>query len=140
MAKWLALLLRGSLALGWTALLCLLLLQPEADPLLDLGIPDSDNALLRELAFGAVHLAAFAFTCSLWTWALAARFHPQTSVLAAVAISLALGCLTELAQGYTPDRHASWLDIGANIAGTLMAARVLQPASVPHINSSRQAR
>ncbi|MCY4464696.1 MAG: VanZ family protein [Chloroflexi bacterium] len=125
MTKWLMLILRGCLALGWTALLCLLLLQPEADPLLDLGIPEGENTLLRELAFGAVHLAAFAFTCSLWTWALAARFTLQASVLAAVVISLALGCLTELAQGYTPDRHASWLDIGANIAGALMAARVL---------------
>ncbi len=125
MTKWLALILRGSLALGWTALLCLLLLQPEADPLLDLGIPEGENTLLRELAFGAVHLAAFAFTCSLWAWALVARFNLQASVLAAVAISLALGCFTELAQSYTPDRHASWLDIGANIAGTLMAARVI---------------
>ncbi len=125
MSKWLALALRGCLALGWTALLCLLLLQPEADPLLDLGIPEGENTLLRELAFGAAHLAAFAFTCSLWTWALVARFNLQTSLLAAVIISLALGCFTELAQGYTPDRHASWLDIGANIAGALMAARVI---------------
>lgn len=125
MARWLALILRGCLALAWTAFLCLLLLQPEADPLVDLGIPEGENTLLRELAFGAVHLAAFAFTCSLWTWALAARFRLQNSVLAAVTISLALGCLTELAQGFTPDRHASWLDIGANIAGSLMAARVL---------------
>ena len=73
MTNWLALILRGCLALGWTTLLCLLLLQPEADPLLDLGIPEGENTLLRELAFGAVHLAAFAFTCSLWTWALVAR-------------------------------------------------------------------
>ncbi|MCY4145235.1 MAG: VanZ family protein [Chloroflexi bacterium] len=130
MPKWLALMLRVCLALGWTALLCLLLLQPGADPLLDLGIPEGEQTLWRELAFGAVHLTAFAFTCSLWSWALVARFSPQSSVLAAAMISLALGCLTELAQAYTPDRHASWLDIGANIAGSLMAARVLWRTSL----------
>ncbi|MCY3572723.1 MAG: VanZ family protein [Chloroflexi bacterium] len=131
MAKWLALLLRGCLALGWTALLCLLLLQPEADPLLDLGIPEGENTILRELAFGAVHLAAFAFTCSLWTWTFVARFRLQSSLLAAVAISIALGCFTELGQSLTPDRYPSWLDIGANITGALIAARLMWHPSSP---------
>ena len=125
MKSWLALILRGSLAIAWTALLCLLLLQPEADPLLDLGIPDGENTLTRELAFAAVHVAAFAMTCALWAWALVARFDMRGSVVAAVCISLALGIFTEVAQGFTLDRHASWLDLGANIAGTLVAARLI---------------
>ena len=123
--SWLALILRGCLAIAWTALLCLLLLQPEADPLLDLGIPDGENTLARELAFAAVHVIAFAMTCALWAWALAARFCLQGSIVVAVCISLALGVFTEVAQGFTLDRHASWLDLGANIAGTLIAARLI---------------
>ena len=125
MVSWLTLLLRGGMALAWTALLCLLLLQPQADPLLDLGIPDGDNTLARELAFSAAHLVAFAVTCGLWRWALSPKLTTRHSVLAAVAISLALGCVTELGQTLTADRHFSWLDLGANVAGVLLAARVI---------------
>ncbi len=125
MASWLSLLLRGCLALAWTALLCLLLLQPEVDPVLDLGIPDGDNTLARELAFSAVHLVAFAVTCGIWNWALSPKMRTHHSVLTAVIISLALGGCTELAQSFTPDRHFSWLDLGANVAGILLAARMI---------------
>ena len=125
MANWLTLLLRGGLALAWTALLCLLLLQPEADPLLDLGIPEGDNTLARELAFSAVHLVAFAVTCAVWQWALSSKLELRRGLVAAVLISLALGCATEFAQSLTPDRHFSWLDLGANAAGALLAARVI---------------
>ena len=53
---------RWSLAIGWSLLLTLLLLQPEADPLIDLGLPGGQS-LGREILFSALHLLAFALTC-----------------------------------------------------------------------------
>ena len=137
MSSWLSLALRGSLALAWTALLCLLLLQPEADPLLDLGIPDGDNTLARELAFSAVHLAAFAITCGIWHWALSPRLRDSHSLLIAALISLALGGFTEFAQSFTLDRHFSWLDLGANVAGVLVAARFIAGWAGPTVAAQR---
>lgn len=118
--------LRWLIALAWSALLTVLLLQGEADPVIDLGLPRGDNTLARELAFSAVHLLAFGFTCLCWFWALSADARPKTSLLAAVFIAIALGCSTEFLQTTTLDRHFSLLDLAANIAGVLIAARLLQ--------------
>ena len=118
--------LRIALALGWSALLTLLLLQGEADPLIDLGLPRGDNTLARELAFSALHLLAFAVTCACWHWALRSAARPRRALLAACVIAIALGVATEILQTYTLDRHASWLDLAANIGGVLLAARWLR--------------
>lgn len=114
------------LALCWSALLTLLLLQGEADPVIDLGIPRGDNTLARELAFSTLHLLAFGFTCACWSWALSRAAKPRQALLAACVIAIALGVTTEILQSYTLDRHASWLDLVANIGGALLAARVIR--------------
>ena len=117
--------LRILIALGWSVLLTLLLLQGEADPVIDLGIPRGDNTVARELAFGALHLLAFGLTCACWHWALCRAAQVRRALLAACLIAIALGVTTELLQTYTLDRHASWLDLAANIGGALLAARVI---------------
>ena len=117
--------LRWALALGWSLLLTLFLLQPEADPVIDLGLPRGDSSLEREILFSALHLLAFAVTCNLWYWALARFFSLRASLYAAVAIAIALGIATEALQTFTLDRHASWLDLAANSAGALIAARII---------------
>ncbi len=116
---------RWALAIGWTLLLTLLLLQPEADPVIDLGLPQGDSSLQREIFFSALHLLAFALTCVGWFWALNGAFAARTSLIIAVIIALALGILTESLQTLTLDRHASWIDLLANAAGTLAAARLI---------------
>lgn len=115
---------RWSLAIFWTLLLTLLLLQPEAEPLIDLGLPGGQS-LWREILFSALHLLAFALTCALWFWTLSGAFPYRASLLAAVAIALALGISTEALQSLTLDRHASMIDFLANSGGVLIAARVL---------------
>lgn len=123
--------LRILIALGWSALLTLLLLQGEADPMIDLGLPRGDNTLARELAFSALHLLAFGVTVACWHWALSRTAQPRKALLSACLISLALGVTTEFLQSYTRDRHASWLDLAANISGVLISARLI------HIRTNR---
>ena len=115
--------LRLALAIGWSLLLSLLLLQAEAHPVIDLGIPPGENTVARELAFGIAHLLAFAWTMLCWFWALPRAWRPMNAVITASAIAIALGIVTEVLQTYTLDRHASWLDLVANIGGSLAAAR-----------------
>ncbi len=115
---------RWSLAIGWSLLLTLLLLQPEADPLIDLGLPGGQS-LGREILFSALHLLAFALTCFLWFWTLRSSLPLRGSLLAAVLIALALGIGTEALQSLTLDRHASVFDLLANIGGVLTAARMI---------------
>ena len=117
--------LRILIALGWSALLTLLLLQGEADPVIDLGLPRGDNTVTRELAFSALHLLAFGITCACWHWALCRAAQAHRALLAACLIAIALGVTTEILQSYTLDRHASWLDLAANVGGVLLAARFI---------------
>ena len=81
---------RWIVAICWTLLLTLLLLQPEADPLIDLGLPGGQS-LWREILFSALHLLAFALTCVLWFWTLRSALPSRTSLLAAALIAVALG-------------------------------------------------
>lgn len=117
--------LRLALAIGWSLLLSLLLLQAEADPVIDLGLPRGDNTLARELAFSTLHLLAFGWTMLCWHWALPRAWRPRKALLIAGALTVTLGVITEVLQTYTLDRHASWLDLAANIGGALTAAGVL---------------
>lgn len=116
--------MRWALAIGWTLLLTLLLLQPEADPIIDLGLPGG-RSLLREIFFSALHLLAFALTFTLWFWTLRSALPARASWLAAVLIALALGVATEALQSLTLDRHASVIDLIANFCGVLITARAI---------------
>ncbi len=117
--------IRLSVAIAWSLLLTLLLLQGEADPVIDLGIPRGENTLARELIFSLVHLLAFGATCVLWFWALPHPWILRKRLFAAGLISIALGIATEFMQTYTLDRHASLIDLAANIGGALIAARII---------------
>ena len=116
---------RWTLAIGWTLLLNLFLLQPEAEPLIDLGLPRGPSTIQRELFFSALHLLAFALTCFIWYGALRCAFNPRKSIFAAVLVAIALGLATEALQTLTLDRHASLIDLIANICGALIAARII---------------
>jgi len=116
---------RWTLAIGWTLLLTLFLLQPEAEPLIDLGLPRGPNTIQRELFFSALHLLAFAITCLVWHGALRCAFNPRNSLFAALLVAIALGLATEALQSLTLDRHASLIDLIANIGGALIAARFI---------------
>lgn len=117
--------LRIVAALCWSALLTLFLLQGEVNPVIDLGLPRGDNTLARELAFSTLHLLAFGLTSVWWFWALSRAAKPRRALIAAWLIAITLGVATEILQTYTLDRHASWLDLAANIGGASIAGRVI---------------
>ena len=126
--------LRALTAITWSLLLSLLLLQGEADPVINLGLPRGDNTPARELAFTSLHFLAFALTCAIWFWALHSPSRLSSSLVGACLIAIALGCSTEFLQTFTLDRHFSWLDLGANIAGSLIAARLIWRRHNQHPN------
>ena len=83
--------LRWLLSVAWTVFLCIVLLQPESDPVISLGLPSGPQTLAREAFFTTLHVLAFALTCTLWYWTW--RGH------AAFRKSLALACIMAFAFG-----------------------------------------
>lgn len=115
-------LLRWTSAIVWTIWITVLLIQPEADPIINLGLPTGPQTFLRELFFTCLHLLAFAVTCALWQWALSASMPMRASIVFACIIALCLGASTEYLQTLSPDRYPSWTDLIANCYGSLLAA------------------
>jgi VanZ family protein len=120
---------RWSAALGWTALVLVLLLQSSSQPIIGPAAPPGDPPLEREILLTAGHVVAFAGLTTLWWWALSLHTGPQRSLLLAVMVALLIGVLTELAQAAVPDRAASWFDIGVNVLVTLATAWRIQARS-----------
>ena len=116
--RWLA-------ALAWSILLSVLLLQPESDPLINLGLPSGPQTLAREAFFTTVHVIAFALTCALWFWAWHGHSGFRGSLALGCAIAIVLGAATEFLQSFAPDRYPSSIDLIANIFGTILAARLI---------------
>ena len=110
--------LRTTLAVAWTLLVCLLLLQPGKDPLIGpAAAGDHDDFGLLVLHLG--HFVAFAVMTWLW-WRALLALRP------ALVIALLCGALTELAQLYVPDRGLSALDLALNGSGALLVTAWLR--------------
>ncbi len=105
---------RSVLAVAWTLLVCLLLLQPGRDPLIGpAAAGDHSPSVVLLLNLG--HFVCFAVMTWLW-WRALAQIRP------ALRIALACGLLTELAQTFVPDRGLSALDLALNAGGALLVA------------------
>ena len=113
--RWLA-------ALAWSILLSILLLQPEADPVINLGLPTGPQTLAREAFFTMLHIVAFALTCALWYWTWRSHLAFGASLALGIAFSIALGAATEFLQSFAPDRYPSLIDFIANLFGAILAA------------------
>lgn len=110
----------------WTVLLCVLLLQPEADPVINLGLPTGPQTLAREAFFTALHIVAFALTCALWHWTWRGHLAFRASLALGIGIAVALGAATEFLQSFAPDRYPSFIDLIANLFGAILAARLIR--------------
>lgn len=117
---------RFVLALLYTALLLVLLLQSNEDPFIPTGVPDGPSTLLRELFFGSVHLASFCVLTALWWWALITRWTSKQALVAAIVLGLAISLLTEWGQSMVPDRSPQLSDIAANFSGGLLWVLAVQ--------------
>jgi VanZ family protein len=112
---------RWMLAPAATALLVVLLLQPEPQPIINTGIPPGPPSLARDLFFITGHILWFALLVVLWRWTLSMRFHPFSALLLAILIALVVGTSTEFAQKFVPGRGATLVDLLANYVGIGLA-------------------
>ncbi len=117
---------RWVFAIAWSVWISILLLQPEANPIIDLGLPSGPQTLVRETFFTSLHVIAFATTCALWCWTWLGHLCLQSSLVIACVIAIALGAATEALQSLAPDRHPSLFDFAANVVGTFMAASLIR--------------
>jgi VanZ family protein len=114
-------LLRWMLAPAATALLVVLLLQPDQQPVINTGIPPGPPSLARDLFFITGHILWFTLLVVLWRWTLTMRFHPPSALLLAILIAFVLGTSTEFAQKFVPGRGSTLVDLLANYAGIAFA-------------------
>lgn len=117
--------LRWLVALTYTGLLLVLLLQSSAQPLLGPPAPPGPPPLERELLMVASHLAGFALLTFIWQWALRPMAGDRRALALAVGLGLTLAVITEAAQTAIPDRSASLLDLAANLLAVGAAAWTL---------------
>ena len=117
---------RVTAALGWTVLVCLLMLLPGKDSIAEdtsgfFGGTDITDA------FG--HVLLFAMLTVLWYAALTCWLAPAPALKAVLAIGTVFGLLLELGQGVVPERGISLLDFAANALGVLAATVLLTAQS-----------
>lgn len=113
---------RWLLALAWTGWIILILIQSEAQPVVNLGIPPGPDSLEREIFFTSGHLVGFAVLSALWWWALVGHVPNRRALLIAVIVALVVGAGTEWLQTFTPDRHFQLTDLAADALGALLVA------------------
>jgi hypothetical protein len=114
---------RWALALGWTALVCLLMLLPGEDSVAEdtsgfFGGTDLTDAAGHVLLFGALTL--------FWYAALVCHVGPSVAFWRAALVGAALGLLLETGQSLVPERGVSLLDFSANalgVSGAVLALR-----------------
>ena len=113
---------RIAIAIAYTALLTLLLVQSSAHPLLGPSAPQEFN-LGWEILLTLAHFFGFALLVLLIWGALAAGGARRWALIAAVLFACTLGLSTEMLQSIVPDRSASLFDLAVNWGVSLLVAR-----------------
>ncbi len=113
---------RWLVALVWTLWISIILIQPEAQPVIDIGLRPAPPSFERELVFTAGHVIAFGVTALLWWWVMTRYTANPRALIVSVCITLIIGIVTESLQAYAPDRHPSIADLLANVAGASLVA------------------
>lgn len=115
-------LLRQFIALAYTAVLLLFLLQSSSQPVVGPAAPPGEPDLGREILLTSGHIFGFGLLVLLWWSVFRLNLPTGRSLLLAVIIALTLGLLTELLQNLVPDRGASLFDLAVNWLVTLATA------------------
>ena len=117
---------RQAVALAYTALLTVMLLQSSSHPYVGPAAPPGAPDPTRELLLTSAHIIGFALLVILWWKA----FAPSPrALLMSVLVALILGVVTELLQNFVPDRSASLFDLATNIVVTLATALLIRLSS-----------
>lgn len=117
--------LRWLVALAWTVLVTVLLVQSSSEPVVGPAAPPGDPTLGRELMLVAGHVVAFSVLTALWWWAAQTMMPASRALFVAVVVAMVVGGLTEVAQMAVSDRSASLLDLGVNWVVAAVTARYL---------------
>jgi len=118
--------LRLVCALGWTALVLILLLQSSSEPVIGPSAPPGQPTLAREILLTTGHIVGFGLMTALWWWALITLLPARSALTGAIIIALVVGVTTEMAQAALPDRTPSLFDLAVNVVATLATARGIQ--------------
>jgi VanZ family protein len=113
---------RWLLAVGWTMLILVLLLQSSSQPVIGPAAPPGQPSLGREMLLTSGHIVGFSILTALWWWALSQNMSARAALAAAVVMALLIGTGSEIAQAAVPDRSASWFDLMVNWGVTLATA------------------
>lgn len=114
--------IRAVLALAWTLLLTVLLVQPSSQPVIGPPAPPGPPSLARETMLTLGHIVGFSMLVMLWWWALSPRRSLRRSLFVAVGFALIFGALTELAQIASANRSPSLVDLIVNWGVTAATA------------------
>lgn len=126
---------RAGLALVYTLLMTVALLQSSSRPLIGPPAPPGPPDLGREILLTSGHIVGFALLTLLWWWALRAWQPVMHALFAAAAFALIFGLITELAQNFVPDRSASTFDLATNWLVTLVTAWAIHRRRISLINA-----
>jgi len=117
---------RALLALGWTLLLTVLLVQPSSNPVIGPPAPPGQPSPTREVFLTAGHVVTFTVLVLVWRWALVSRLPPRNAMFVAVGFALSFGLITEIAQTFSANRSPSLFDVAANWLTTGAVAAVIR--------------
>ena len=117
-----SLILRWILALGFTLLATILLLQPSGNPVIGPAAPPGTPDLWREIQLTVGHVVVFFALVVLWWWTLRMSLPSPRALFVAVGFALLFGLLTEIAQTLVADRQASLFDMAVNWTVTIGTA------------------
>lgn len=126
--------IRWTLALAWTGLLCVLLLQSSAEPVIGPAAPPGPASPVREILLTIGHIGGFSVLIMLWFWSLSGMLSFHRALLGAITIALVLGTTTEVLQNTIPDRSASLWDLVVNWVVTLAVAGLITLSRDSHLH------
>lgn len=105
------------IAMIWTIVLSIILLQPENQPIIPTGVQPAPPSLEREIFFSSLHIITFTLTAIIWCFALKPNLDSRGLLISFVITMLAYGLTVEYLQSTIPGRNAQWWDMLANCIG-----------------------
>jgi VanZ family protein len=118
-------LLRCLIAISYTLILTITLIQPSRTPLIGPAAPPGPPDATREAILTFMHLIGFALLMSSLWWAFESLTTPQRALWITLAFALILSPLSELLQTLVPGRGASWGDWVTNTMSTLVSGLLI---------------
>lgn len=118
--------IRLLLALLYTAILSVALLQSSSRPVIGQPAPPGPPDLGREIILTLGHLVTFTGLTLMWWWALRLVQPPRRAMILTIIGVVIFGIMTELAQSYVPDRGSSIEDLMANVLAVAVGTWIIQ--------------